>query len=168
MSRARYVETDEDAVNRFRFGRYEAYVQDSWRVHSTVTLDFGLRYAFYPPLKDANDKLFTFSPYADDPAKAPTFFDDEGGVLRRGQRRSPEWIPHRRPELAVWTSHLCRGHEENLQPRLGAAWDPGGAGRVVVRAGYGMHFDQTQVGMFTQNVQETFTAVPTRFGMMRS
>jgi hypothetical protein len=27
-----------------------------------------------------------------------------------------------------------------------------------VRAGYGMYFDQTQVGMFTQNVQETFTA----------
>ena len=44
----------------------------------------------------------------------------------------------------------------NLQPRIGAAWDPGGAGRLVVRAGYGMYFDQTQVGMFAQNVQESF------------
>ena len=43
--------------------------------------------------------------------------------------------------------------KNNLQPRIGAAWDPGGVGRTVVRAGYGMYFDQTQVGMFAQNVQ---------------
>ncbi len=30
------------------------------------------------------------------------------------------------------------------------------AGPLVVRAGYGMYFDQTQVGMFAQNVQESF------------
>ena len=47
-----------------------------------------------------------------------------------------------------------RADKNNLQPRIGAAWDPGGAGRLFVRAGYGMYFDQTQVGMFAQNVQE--------------
>ena len=52
--------------------------------------------------------------------------------------------------------------KNNLQPRIGAAWDPGGAGRLIVRAGYGMYFDQTQVGMFAQNVQE-YVGLPTRF-----
>ena len=64
-----YSETDVDVVNRFRSRRYEAFVQDTWRIHPTITLDLGLRYAFYPPLTDADDKLFTFSPEAYDPAQ---------------------------------------------------------------------------------------------------
>ena len=54
------------------------YVQDTWRIHPTVTLDLGLRYAFYPPLTDDSDRLFTFSPDAYDPAQAPTFADPDG------------------------------------------------------------------------------------------
>src|SRR5262249_50922864 len=46
--------------------------------------------------------------------------------------------------------------KNNLQPRIGAAWDPGGAGRLVVRAGYGMYFDKTHFAMFAQNVQDGF------------
>ena len=153
-----YQETDVDAVNRFRFGRYEAFVQDSWRVQSTLTLDFGLRYSFYPPLKDANDKLFTFSPDAYDPAKAPAFADDEGvyyvvgsGDPLNGYRIAGQNSPYGRAIYAADTN--------NLQPRFGAAWSPGGSDRTIMRAGYGMYFDQTQVGMFTQNVQWTFTEV---------
>ena len=154
----RYTETDIDAVNRFRFGRYEAFVQDSWRIRSNLTLDLGLRYAFYPPLKDANDMLFTFSPDAYDPTKAPQFADEEGvylvvgsGDFLNGYRIAGQNSPYGRSIYAADTN--------NLQPRLGAAWSPGGSDRTIMRAGYGMYFDQTQVGMFTQNVQETFTAV---------
>ena len=50
--RCSYSETDIDVINRFRSGRYELYAQDTWRMHPEVTLDLGLRYAFYPPLTD--------------------------------------------------------------------------------------------------------------------
>ena len=56
-----YAETDIDVVNRFRSGRYELFAQETWRILRNVTLDLGLRYAFYPPLTDADDKLFAFS-----------------------------------------------------------------------------------------------------------
>ena len=149
-----YLETDIDPVNRFRLGRYEAYVQDAWRVHPTVTLDLGLRYAFYRPLTDDDDMLFTFSPDAYDPAQAPTFADPAGesviagtGNLFNGIRVAGKDSPYGRAIYAADTN--------NLQPRLGAAWDPRGSGRTIVRAGYGMYFDQTQVGMFAQNVQSS-------------
>ena len=129
--------------------------QDTWRIHPRVTLDLGLRYAFYPPLTDADDKLFTFSPDAYDPAQAPTFADPDGdflvvgtGNLFNGIRVAGKDSPHGRAIYAA--------DKNNLQPRIGAAWDPGGAGRLVLRAGYGMYFDQTQVGMFAQNVQGGF------------
>jgi Carboxypeptidase regulatory-like domain len=153
--RCSYSETDIDVLNRFRPSRYELYVQDTWRLHPKVTIDLGLRYAFYPPLTDAGNMLFTFSSAAYDPAQAPPFADTDGdfvllgsGNLFNGILVAGKDSPHGRAIYAA--------DKNNLQPRIGAAWDPGGAGRFFVRAGYGMYFDQTQVGMFAQNVQESY------------
>ena len=150
-----YFETDIDVINRFRSRRYELYVQDTWRVHSNITLDLGLRYALYPPFTDQDDKLFTFLPGAYDPAQIPAFADPDGdfvilgtGNLVNGIRVAGKDSSHGRAIYAADTN--------NLQPRIGAAWDPGGAGRLIVRAGYGVYFDQTQLGMFAQNVQESY------------
>ena len=151
-----YSETDVDVINRFRFRRYEAFVQDTWRVHPAITLDLGLRYAFHPPLTDVDDKLFTFSPEAYDPTKVPTFADPDfgdflvvgTGNLFNGIRVAGKDSPHGR---AIYPAD-----KNNLQPRIGGAWDPGGAGRLVVRAAYGVYFDQTHAALFAQNVQSPF------------
>ncbi|HET7698353.1 MAG TPA: TonB-dependent receptor [Vicinamibacterales bacterium] len=147
-----YSETDIDVVNRFRSRRYEAYVQDNWRVHRQVTLDVGLRYAFAPPMTDAGDMLFTFLPSAYDRSQAPGFADPDAlfvqigtGNLFNGIRVAGRDSPFGR---AIYPAD-----RNNLQPRAGVAWDPTGGGALVVRAGYGVYFDQTQVGIFAQNVQ---------------
>ena len=149
-----YSETDIDVRNRFRSARYELYLQDTWRIHPTATLNVGLRYAYYPPFTDQNDMLFTFSPEAYDPAQAPAFADPEGyfvvpgtGNLFNGIRVAGKDSPYGRAIYAPDTN--------NLQPRLGIAWDPHGAGRLFLRAAYGVYFDHTQVGMFSENVQSS-------------
>ena len=148
----RYSETDLDVISRFQSGRYEVYVQDTWRIQPTVTLDLGLRYAIYPPLTDDGDMLFTFSPDAYDPAQAPTVADPDADYVVAGSGN-----PFNGLRVAGKNSPYGRAiygtDGNNLQPRFGAAWDPGGVGRTVVRAGYGMYFDQTQVEMFAENVQ---------------
>jgi hypothetical protein len=150
-----YFEIDIDVVNRFRTRRYEAFIQDTWRVDNELTLDVGLRYAYSTPLIDEGDRLFTFSPDAYDPAQAPPFADPDGwfvmlgsGDLFNGIRVAGQDSPHGRA--------LHAADSNNLQPRIGAAWDPTGAGRLFLRAGYGLYFDQTQAGMFAQNVQESY------------
>ncbi len=147
-----YSETDLDVISRFQSGRYEVYVQDTWRIRPTVTLDLGLRYAIYPPLTDDGDMLFTFSPDAYDPAQAPTVADPDADYVFAGSGN-----PFNGLRVAGKNSPYGRAiygtDRNNLQPRIGAAWDPGGVGRTVVRAGYGMYFDQTQVEMFAENVQ---------------
>ncbi len=83
------------------------------------------------------------------------FADEEGdllvigtGNLFNGIRVAGKDSPYGRAIYAA--------DKNNLQPRIGAAWDPEGAGRLILRAGYGMYFDQTQVGIVAQNVQESF------------
>lgn len=151
-----YSETDSDVINRFQSNRYEVYIQDTWRIHANLTFDLGLRYAFYPPLTDDNNKLLTFSPDAYDPAQVPTFVYPDAdyvvvgtGNLFNGMRVAEKDSPYGRAIYAA--------DKNNLQPRIGAAWDPSGSGRLVVRAGYGMYFDKTHFALFAQNVQEGFT-----------
>ena len=135
-------------------------------MHPTLTLDLGLRYAFYPPLTDDGDMLFTFSPDAYDPAQAPD--------LRRPRRR----LSSTRKQGICSTAFVVAGKDSpygraiyaadnnNLQPRVGAAWDPGGDGRLFVRAGYGMYYDQTQVEMFAESCAEF--SITTRFARTSS
>jgi hypothetical protein len=151
-ARCSYRETEIDVLNRLRSRRYELYVQDTWRIHPKVTLDLGLRYAFYPPVTDAGDMLFTFSPDAYDPTRAPAF-DPSGrllmvgtGDLSNGMRVAGKNSPYGHA--------IYEADTNNLQPRVGAAWDPGGAGRLVVRAGYGMYFDQNPLERFAYSTQE--------------
>ena len=163
-----YSETDLDVISRFQSGRYEVYVQDTWRIQPTVTLDLGLRYGIYPPLTDDGDMLFTFSPDAYDPAQAPTIPDPDADYVVAGSGN-----PFNGLRVAGKNSPYGRAiygaDGNNLQPRFGAAWDPGGVGRTVVRAGYGMYFDQTQVEMFAENVQgATSWFFPTHFARTSS
>lgn len=149
----RYRERDVDVLNQLRSRRYELYIQDAWRIHPKVTLDFGLRYAFYPPVTDDRNMLFTYSSDAYDPGQTPAFADAAGnllvvgtGNLFNGIRIAGRNSPHGRA--------LYGADWNNLQPRLGAAWDPGGAGRFIVRAGYGTYFDQTRLERFAYATQE--------------
>ena len=150
-----YSETDIDVRNQLRTRRYEAYAQDTWRLHPNITVDAGLRYAFYPPVVDENSSLFTFVPAAYDAAQAPAFTDSSGlflavgtGTLFNGIRAAGKDSPYGKALYAADTN--------NLQPRLGVAWDPRGSGRVVLRAGYGVYFDQTQLEMFAEGAQSSW------------
>jgi len=152
-TRCTYSETDIDATNRFRARRYEFYIQDTWRVHPKATLDVGLRYAFYPPITDANNLLFTFSPDTYDPKQAPTFANDPDALYVIVGTGNPFNGMSVAGKDSPYGRAIYPADKNNVQPRIGAAWDPRGAGRLIVRAGYGMYFDETPVGMFAENVQ---------------
>ena len=68
-----YTEAAVDITNNLRFNRYEMFAQDTWRVAPGFTFDYGVRYALYPKIIDANDVLTNFVPALYDPAKAPTY-----------------------------------------------------------------------------------------------
>jgi hypothetical protein len=145
-----YSESEIDITNQLRFNRYEMFAQDTWRVRPNVTLDYGVRYAVYPQVIDKNDILTNFVPALYDASKAPTFGTPTGGNLLRGTGDPLNGIV-----VAGQSSPHGRGiyptDKNNIQPRVGVSWDPMSDGKMIVRGGWGLYYDQPLVGIFEQN-----------------
>jgi hypothetical protein len=95
------------------------YVQDDYKITPRLTLNLGLRWdANIGNLPDqSNNRTILVLQRLNHPlARAIT------GDPEKLRRTTPSWT--------------------EFQPRLGFAWDPTGAGRTVIRGGYGIFYDQ--------------------------
>jgi hypothetical protein len=145
-----YTESEIDVTNNLRFNRYEMFLQDTWRIRPNVTVDYGVRYAVYPGVIDQNNILSTFDAAQFDPAQAPQFANAAGSALIPGSGNFTNGLI-----IAGQNSPFDRQIYEtdwnNIMPRVGVSWDPNGDGLMIVRAGYGLYYDQPLVGIFEQN-----------------
>ena len=105
-----------DNHQHLRTESFNFFVQDSFRIHPKLTLSAGLRYEFNSPPVDANDRANLYE--ATRQALVP--------VGTQGMPRSGYF-----------------SDKNNWAPRIGLAWTPGCAEQTVVRAGYGVYYDQS-------------------------
>src|SRR5262249_35324417 len=103
-----------------------AFFQDSVRVGPSLTLDLGLRYEWNVTPTERDDRFVVF--------------DAATASLRRVGTDLPE---------------VYRQNNDNLEPRIGMAWDPSRDGRTVVRAAYVVTVEQPMV-----NAVSNLTANP--------
>ena len=114
-----------DATQR-NFG---VYAQDTWRLSSRVTANYGLRWEPWFPQQHQNNAIYNFSTERMLAGQQSRVYPQApAGFLYPGD----EGFPGKAGINAQW---------KNVQPRLGVAWDPGGDGRTSVRAGYGLNGD---------------------------
>jgi outer membrane receptor protein involved in Fe transport len=107
-----------DPTSNFPLEQYGLYVQDDWRVSNRLTLNLGLRWDYVDGLPIDFSRSANFQAMQQAGAAgmfAGTLLDDFG--------KEP------RPD------------RDNVQPRVGAAFDLFGDGRDVVRGGWGVYSD---------------------------
>lgn len=109
----------------FRYNQAEFYVQDTWKVTSRLTLDYGMRFAWIPPQYDAKNQVALFIPSA---------YTGSGTPLDGMKYASDHTLPQ-----GGWDS---RGIMP--EPRLGFAFDVFGDHKTVLRGGAGMMHDRVQ------------------------
>ena len=90
---------------------YAFFAQDDWRITRNVTVNLGLRYELNTVIKEAHNLLGNFNPTT--------------GLEQVGQQISSPY----------------QGNHHNFAPRAGFAWDIGGNGRTVLRAGGGLIYE---------------------------
>jgi hypothetical protein len=105
-----------DNAQHLRTNSYNFFANDSFRITPRLTLNAGLRYEYNSPSVDAEDRANIYDPLTQSLVAVGT-----GGVPRSG------YEPDR----------------NNFAPRVGLAWTLGREGRTVLRAGYGVYYDQS-------------------------
>src|SRR5882724_1488893 len=157
-----YSELGQRAYTVFRSHMYEAFVQDSWKFNTKLTLDYGVRYTVIVPYSALWRNMAVFDPSLYDPAKAVQIDQKTGAVITgSGDRYNGLVIPGsgwpssakgRFPEATSGTfdflfrgvpSHYSDIHWGQVQPRLGIAYQI--SSKMVVRAGAGRFF--TRLGV---------------------
>lgn len=109
------------------------YAQDSWKINSRLTLNYGLRWEPYLagsfPLGQVSH--FNMSDFLNN-VHSTIYPNAPAGTLYSGDSG---FQTGNRPNNTTWN---------NWAPRIGLAWDPTGSGKTLIRASWGILYDMPQ------------------------
>jgi len=106
-----------------------SYAQDEYRISSTLTLNYGVRYEITTPFRDLRNRLMEFAPGH----QSTVYPTAPAGLLFPGDSGVPDTI------APVFKSDWA--------PRVGFAWNPLGNSRTVIRSAYGIFYDELLNGV---------------------
>ena len=120
-------------LDNFRYYNYEFYAQDSWKMRPNLTVEYGMRFAYLPQNFERKGLGVLFDPATYKPG---------AGVFLNGDITKPNGY-----KLAS-RGEIPKGVLDNnpiqWMPRLNVAWDVGGKGDLVLRAGAGLFYNRVQ------------------------
>jgi hypothetical protein len=95
-----------------------AFIQDDYKVNNRLTLNLGVRYDYFSPLVEVNNKQSNF-----DYQTAQLIVAGRNGASRG----------------------LVTPDRLNFAPRIGLAWSPFSAGKTVIRSAYGIFYSGQEI-----------------------
>jgi hypothetical protein len=159
-----YSELGQRAFTPFRGSSYEPFAQDSWKVNSKLTINYGFRYTVIVPYHALWGNMIVFDPKLYNPAQAVTVDPKTGTIIPgSGDRYNGMVIPGsawpaaakgRFPEAfnpaydylfrgGSYPSYFSNIQWDQIQPRLGIAYALND--KTVIRTGGGRYY--TRLGV---------------------
>jgi len=160
-----FTQAATHVVGLYRYWNVEGFVQDTWKIRRNLTLDYGLRLAYYQPQYDTSLQASTFVPALYNPAKAPRLY--QPAILPGTANTRAAFDPVTNTYLPSFDiglevpgtgdpfNGICQGgtcvnkylfdsRAPQWGPRFGVAWDVRGNGSLVIRTGGGIYYDRIQ------------------------
>ena len=117
----------------FRGTNLELYGQDSWKLRPNLTVEYGMRFSYFPNVYERQGLGVIF-----DPSK----YVRGGGAFINGDPNKPNGY------LLASLGQVGKGvvptPSPKFAPRLNVAWDIGGKGKTVIRGGAGEFYNRVQ------------------------
>jgi hypothetical protein len=111
-----------------RQNEFSLFVQDDWKVNPSLTLNYGLRWDYFPAATEASARISNF-----DIQTGTVILADDAG------------------------DSLVNADKDNFGPRIGAAWTFGPDNRMVLRGGYGLVYTLDGLDRYPLNYNPPFT-----------
>jgi hypothetical protein len=183
-----FTQLSKDPVTDMREELYEGFVQDNWKATPRLTLNLGVRYAYYGQPWDANGLLSNFDPTKYTAAAAPTIASN--GLIcfttpcsQAGSNAGLSTSPNANADYSginyingmifsapgsannnqssPYGNKVGSAQKTNFAPRFGFAIDIFGNGKTSLRGGYGWSFDDAEVSYYETTVFNNPPAVAT-------
>lgn len=183
-----FSQLSRDPITDMKETLYEGFIQDNWKTTPRLTLNLGVRYAYYGQPWDARGQLSNFDPATYDASKAPTIASNglicfTGTCNQTGSNAGQPTTPNpnadyaginyingmifNQPSVAnnnqasPWGNKVGSAQKTNFAPRFGFAFDLFGDGKTSLRGGYGLAFDDAEVSYYETTVFNNPPAVAT-------
>jgi len=135
-----------DAV-RIHSNRASGFIQDDWRIRRNLTLNLGLRWDYYGPYREEQDRFANFDPTTGTrivPESARKVVQNVLGIPHGDLPANWAYAPLDRV--------IPRRNLADFAPRVGFAWSP--TRRIVVRGGAGLFYAATTANDFNNSGTE--------------
>jgi hypothetical protein len=114
------------------------FVQDDWKVNRSLTLNLGLRYDYFSPIIEVNNRQSNFDYRT-------------GTLVQAGQNGASD--------------ALTTADKANFSPRIGFAWTPTEKADMVIRGAYGIFYSGQEIR--TAAPLQLAYNLPFFYGLMR-
>jgi hypothetical protein len=165
-----YSQPQSMAIRHYVNQTVSAYLNDNWKVNPRLSLQIGIRYDALPHAWERNNAIENFEPsqYINSPVTWSTAFAGAIDPASAGVQTPPGFAGASyylngmvQPGTPGVPHGLVNNDYNTWQPRVGFSYDLTGAGRTILRGGFGTFYERLQgndiYGLSNSNLPYEYT-----------